>query len=83
MYKCEFCGQSVRPGTPCKMVVVERRMHDHPFRSKVHKLYRIIEGHRKKVFVDDPGGRGYQIVREAKACAYCANKYSASPSLGS
>lgn len=74
MYRCELCQKVVKPKTPCHHVTLEKRMFDHPYRPKVNKVYFIEEGKRKKEWMDDPGGRGYQITREVKACPECAVK---------
>lgn len=75
MFTCNFCKQTVKAGTACKMVTVARRWFQHPYRQKVNKLLVIEEGRRKKEWIDDPGGEGYQITREVKACMECSVRY--------
>jgi hypothetical protein len=45
---------------------------DHPAREKVHWIPPHDGGKGK--WIDDPGGRGNQIVREVRACPDCASR---------
>ncbi|MBX3251064.1 MAG: hypothetical protein KF901_28055 [Myxococcales bacterium] len=49
-------------------MTVETRAAEYPSRPKAHRM-RIA---RKVKLTDDPGGAGYEIAREARACARCA-----------
>lgn len=60
-YQCQKCKATAPKGTPSVRVVVERRMHEHPFRKEVNR-----DGS------NDPGGKGSQIVREMVVCPDCA-----------
>ncbi len=71
MYRCELCNVVVPSGTPAEIVVVETRPTEYPSRPKAHK-HRV---GRKMKHSDDPGGAGYEIAREAKACARCAAEF--------
>jgi hypothetical protein len=51
-------------------VVTERRPAEYPSRGKAQKGR---TGRRSK-FQDDPGGAGYEIAKEAIACATCAQE---------
>jgi hypothetical protein len=76
-YRCEFCRRHQPAGTPCKKVVISKRMHDHPFRSKVGWHWEFNEKKQKWMWVlyDDPGGSGMQIAAEVKSCPECAMEY--------
>jgi hypothetical protein len=59
-----------RPGERATKVVTERRPAEYPSRGKAQKGR---TGRRSK-FQDDPGGAGYEIAKEAIACATCAQE---------
>jgi hypothetical protein len=77
MFKCEFCKTSVPAHISVFRIVIETRQRIYPPRARVH---RVIErpkkgrsqNKKKAEYTDDPGGRGWEIVREAKACPACA-----------
>ena len=70
MYRCELCNRVSRPGERATKVVTERRPAEYPSRGKAQKGS---TGRRSK-FQDDPGGAGYEIAKEAIACATCAQE---------
>ncbi len=82
MFRCELCaivpefkgrGPRVsRPGEKCVMVATEQRPAEYPSRSKAHR----VRVGRKPKFFDDPGGAGYEIAKEVKACTQCAAEYA-------
>jgi hypothetical protein len=72
MFVCEVCGFVAPPRTRSHRIVVETRVADHPPRSDAH-WHRPRAGGKGK-WVDDPGGRGPQIIRELRACESCAAK---------
>ena len=49
---------------------MERRPTEYPSRGKAQRSR---SGRRSK-FHDDPGGAGYEIAKEAMACAACAEE---------
>ena len=49
---------------------MERRPTEYPSRGKAQRSR---SGRRSK-FHDDPGGAGYEIAKEAMACAPCAEE---------
>ena len=67
MYRCEICHELIGPGLPAAKLVVETRPRVYPERKKANKFKR----KRKKEASDDPGGSGYETVREVLACASC------------
>ncbi|MGB5811883.1 MAG: hypothetical protein WBG86_15195 [Polyangiales bacterium] len=73
MYRCQLCNRVSRPGERATKVVTESRPAEYPSRSKAQRAR---TGRRSK-FHDDPGGAGYQIAKEAMACASCAEEQAA------
>ena len=71
MYKCQQCNQVVPAKTKANRITVETRYKQYPFRAKV---MRQIEAGKVKM-ADDPGGTGYEIVRELVVCPDCAAKF--------
>lgn len=66
-YFCEKCG-SLRPEKESpEKEVFERRAKRYPFRAKAQAGK---NGERK----DDPGGEGWEIVREGNVCPPCVGK---------
>jgi hypothetical protein len=85
MFVCEVCGSVAPPRTRSHRIVVETRATVHPPRSDAH--WHPPRAGGKGKWVDDPGGRGTQIVRELRACESCATKapaierYSEAPGI--
>ena len=73
MYRCQLCNRVSLPGERATKVVLERRPTEYPSRSKAQKAK---TGRRSK-YQDDPGGAGYEIAKEAIACATCAQEQRA------
>lgn len=71
MYRCEFCREVVPPNIPSHRVAVETREVRYPRRERVNRPK---PGDGKREKRDDPGGTGREIVREAIACARCAQE---------
>ncbi|GDX83727.1 hypothetical protein LBMAG42_55380 [Deltaproteobacteria bacterium] len=73
MFKCEVCEGGFGPGVAPVKLTVERRPRTYPLRWDVNpepKGFRRVEG--QLACVDDPGGQGWEIVREVVACRGCA-----------
>ena len=70
MYRCQLCNRVSRPGERATKVVMERRPTEYPSRSKAQKA----RAGRRSKYQDDPGGAGYEIAKEAMACATCAQE---------
>ena len=68
MFLCELCGEVVPPKTKAERVIVEKRSRSYPSRKNANKMKR----GRKTVFATDPGGMGFEIVKEVLACPNCA-----------
>ena len=82
LFRCQICSRVVPPGTRAQRVVCETRDKVYPFRIKVNR-YVMKNGKISRdrdqipIGLDDPGGRGEEIVREALACLECAADPSA------
>lgn len=80
MYRCQICGAVVPEGIPANNVVLETRPRVYPFRPKVFLKKRTEQKRRRrkpdpdKDYVDDPGGTGFEIVRQVMACKACAEQ---------
>ena len=75
MFRCDLCKKTSKSGEPSATVVVETREVQYPFRAAVHP-YRDPET-KKRLMLDDPGGVGYETVREVRAHERCAEKFNA------
>lgn len=73
MFRCQLCNSVIPPRTPSVRVTIESRPAEYPSRPKA-QVQRA--GRRARRF-DDPGGAGYEIAKEAVACAACAAKFEA------
>ena len=73
MFRCQLCQCVVPPRTPCHHLVLDRRKRQYPYRSGANTFIRTNEsGKRKEYHTDDPGGEGYEVVREVIVCPACA-----------
>lgn len=70
MYRCEICGIVTPPGAKALTVVVEKRERTYPTRVRANKARK----GRRTVFTDCPGGKGWEIAKEALACKECLPK---------
>ena len=55
------------------MFIVETRERQYPFRQDANSFVDSSSGMRKTVLRDDPGGKGWEIVKEVQACQACAD----------
>lgn len=69
MYRCDLCGVVVQPNTPARKLVVETRRKVYPERRDSNRIR--IQGKKKPLHVSDPGGVGWEAVREVKVCRAC------------
>jgi len=76
MYICQICQKVTSPHTPGNRVITETRPHRYPRRSKANRVPGIRKSRRKDddSRKDDPGGVGYEIVREIIVCPACAQR---------
>jgi uncharacterized protein YuzE len=76
MYRCDVCRVVSEPGIPAHRIVVEAEPLRHPRRPQIYCRKARSPG-AKATWLDDPGGRGWRIVREVNACAECAARHRA------
>lgn len=67
MYRCEQCKEVVGPRVPQLRAVAETRVKLYPVRERANHVMK----RGKRVWVDDAGGEGREIVRELALCARC------------
>lgn len=67
LYRCQLCDVVVPANTPSHRKVVETRPRKYPFREKANHFKK--DGRLEKT--DDPGGLGYETVREFLVCSSC------------
>ena len=73
MFRCQVCSRCVPRGTPAHRLVLETRPRDYRYRRAANVvIFLDARGKRKKKLIDDPGGTGREIVREAIVCPECA-----------
>lgn len=74
MFVCDACHVPSAPGEQPVRVVVERRKKTYPFRAKANRATRSRRAEEDSKFdpTADPGGTGWEIVREKTVCAGCA-----------
>ena len=82
MYRCQICGTMVPPKTKSRLVVLETREKAYapqmrPERGKPKGGKGGSGGGRGRGRRDgeDPGGRGWEIAKEALACNTCADRH--------
>lgn len=73
-YRCKVTGRSVPAGVK-RRVITTYRDDKHPYRYKANVGWAFLKGKRKKVRVDDPGGRGKQIDHETPVCEEIWDRY--------
>jgi hypothetical protein len=66
MFICHSCGMSSQPCRRAHHVVLETRPKQYGYRVSAN---RSVGGEKPK---DDPGGVGYETVREVLMCSACA-----------
>jgi hypothetical protein len=77
MFRCQTCGTVVPPRTPSHRVVARSRPSHYPPRPRANHFLRWIDGKRKQLHADDPGGAGTEIVEEIRVCPSCAANHAA------
>jgi hypothetical protein len=75
MYVCQICQKTVLPRTPANRIITETRARHYPRRSNANPVSRKRKsGRTNDPRKDDPGGVGYEIVREIIVCPVCAQR---------
>jgi hypothetical protein len=76
MFICQLCKKVVATTIKSQRITLETRVRVYPFRKNANRpVYR----HKKDYLPDDPGGVGYETVREAIACPECAAQARSKP----
>lgn len=73
MYKCQICNTLVPAKTKATVIPIETRSRSYPHRVKANRAVRRPKGNIE--YPNDPGGKGYETVRQAHACPQCVIKY--------
>jgi len=80
MYTCLSCTQLQAAGVPSVLVPVLTRPVHYPFRAGAHPPLptgKTVRARKKpEPRRDDPGGQGFETVREVRYCPVCAAKLS-------
>ena len=72
MYQCEFCKTTIQRNIKSKRVVVQYRIKNYPPRRNA--IWGPDKTTGKYKWNDDPGGTGYEIVKEKLVCCDCEKK---------
>lgn len=70
MYICKHCASVIPSHTPSFLFTQKTRTKTYPHRPKVQIFQKDGKTHKK----DDPGGTGFETVREIQVCASCYGK---------
>ena len=75
MFRCQLCQSVLPTRTPSQRLVLKRRTKQYPYRLRANVIV-VTEPRKKpkKVYRDDPGGEGHEIVKEVIVCPTCAAK---------
>lgn len=66
MFWCPWCNLNSLPGVKPVKVLLQDRGKEYPVREGANKRYGVV--------ADDPGGYGWEIVKETFYCPSCADK---------
>ncbi len=68
MYRCALCNVAVAPNRRARQVVTEVRPKSYPMRMRATP----VKGRgKKRIWRDDPGGRGWEASKVAMVCENC------------
>lgn len=77
--QCGICSTQTKPREKVSRIVVETREKTYPYRSDANSFVRsekvgdiYLQGKKEKS--NDPGGKGWEIVREVIVCSSCATE---------
>ena len=73
MFKCGICNEDSQPNEKAFHVVLETRQKTYPQRKAAYEFKSQAGG---AVTRDDPGGQGFETVKEVLAHSSCATKYA-------
>jgi hypothetical protein len=71
MFRCQLCATVTPPNTSAERVVVATRPRVYPARREANREIVWKPGLKKWAPQDDPGGTGWEIVREITVCPPC------------
>lgn len=75
-YRCDVCNKAVKAGTACNKKAAKIRKRYYSEREYAKRTIVYEKGKKKKKWIPDPGGVGWEIVTEIKCCPECAPKIS-------
>ena len=87
MYRCRKCNAVVPSRTSMRLVILEKRQRQYPYRAKANRGYATNKGEiirplkksrRASDRVDDLGGSGWEIAKAVPMCPGCANAFESS-----
>ena len=76
MFRCQKCGVNVGPKVQERRIIVETRQKIYPERTGKFNKYWDEEEERFR-YKGDPGGFGWERVRELKVCERCETMHQA------
>ena len=79
MFQCHHCGTVTPPRVSAETIVIETRPRVYPFREDAQEVVVWRHGARKIETRDDPGGTGWEIVREIRVCPPCKTSLQPDP----
>lgn len=80
MYRCELCGTVVPPRSKSQTIVTEKREKAYAPQQRQSGGKGKGKGKGRRRWRDGgelPGGRGWEIVKEALVCGSCAQRHEA------
>jgi hypothetical protein len=69
MYQCQNCFTLVSSNQSSHLVAIIKRKKQYSFRADANTYIDKKDGKKKKS--NDPGGRGYETVKEIRVCKKC------------
>lgn len=79
MFRCHHCGTVTPPRVSAETIVVKTRPRVYPHRPYAQRELFRPEGLQRLVRRDDPGGTGWEIVREIRVCPPCKQALQPAP----
>jgi len=76
MYRCELCGTIVPPRSKTRTVVTEKREKAYAPQQRKPQGKKG-KGRKRHRDIELPGGRGWEIVKEAQVCQPCEERHVA------
>jgi hypothetical protein len=73
-YRCTICFQTVPASVPCNKRVTRTRVKHYREREYAKREWRYVRDRWKWIWIPDPGGIGFETVKEANCCPRCASE---------